>query len=190
MVFEDFVPISDSQSLITHGRRLTELRAISLAPYTVDDGGRVQVGAPTDTLAKGSQLRLGGLFDGRLIYSDRDNIVGSPLVGHQPFLHDGRLYYTAGAPRQRIYCDGVVVVEYFNGFDQVANPCIMGDWLYFEARTDAGPLRCDLWEIWRVMVGGGEPERVCQGANPSSWAGRLIVGEWNGRNFDYVVRDV
>lgn len=188
-LFEDFVPISDSIALITTGRTLTELDRIETVGYSII-GSRVEIGERLSTLIKGRGLRLGGLFDGSLVYSERGRgIFGIPnnasSEAHQPFVHDGEVYYTDDWPHVRIYRGGNVFMDHFDGRIQVGNPCWTGGGMYFEARSDDDPARPDSWEIWCYDSYDGSLSFVCMGANPSYWNGTLFVGEWNGRNFDY-----
>jgi hypothetical protein len=185
-LFEDFFPVSDSIALVTTGKKLDALDRIETVGYSVR-GSKVEIGERLAVLTHGTGLRLGGLFNGRLVYSEiGKGIVGepnnAPASAHQPFVKDGSVYYTDGWPQVRIYRNGEVFLDHFNDMEQVGNPCWVGDSMYFEARADDDPRRPDLWEIWRY---DGNLDFVCMGANPSYWNGRLFVGEWNGRNFDY-----
>lgn len=182
-LFEDFVPISDQLALITTGRSLNALDQIEVVPYRINDG-RVSIVGRCAVVAKGNRLRLGGMFNDTLVYSHDRGVVGAhcqSVTGHQPFVADG-IYYTDDWPDVRIYRDGQVFLDHFGEMVQVGNPCWAEGVLYFEARSNPDPKRPDLWEIWRL---NGEPERVCTGANPAYWDGKLFVGEWNGRGFDY-----
>lgn len=183
--FEDFVPISHDRALVTTGPELTALDRIERVAYRVREG-KVETWGP-ETLVMGEHLRLGGLFGGRLVYSDRaSGVVGwdapSPTA-HQPFEHEGALYYTDDEPWPRIYREGMLFLGHFGDMVQVGNPCWAGGAMYFECRSDPDPCRPDLWEIWRLDRDG--PRFVVRGANPASYGDWLFWGEWNGRGFEY-----
>lgn len=185
-LFEDFVPISGTEALVTTGRTLNRLDRIEIASYRVV-GDRVSIRL-LEPVAAAPNVRLGGQFEGRLVYSRAGGIEGwacESKTAHQPYLYENALYYTDDWPNVRIYRDGEVFVDHFDGMIQVANPCWAGGCLYFEARADADPTRPDLWEIWRFHVEHQEIQYVSRGANPSAWGDQLFIGEWNGRNFDY-----
>lgn len=187
-IFEDFVPISDSEALVSTGRNLTRLNRIQRARYEVRDG-RVTLLEVFHSLARGLRVRLGGWFGDRLVYSDTRGIKGYRRLGptaHQPFVHEGAVYYTDGWPHVEIYRNGKVFLGHFGDMIQVANPCFTPDGvMYFECRSDPHPERPDLWEIWKLN--GKGPEYVTMGANPAWHDGRLFYGEWNGTGFDYRV---
>lgn len=183
-LFEDFVPVSERHALITTGRALNALDQIEMTEYTID-GDRVVLHGRRTILAAGKGLRLGGSFDGQLVYSCDLGVVGAQCrspTAHQPFVRNQSLYYTDDWPNVRIYRDGDVFLDHFSDMVQVANPCWGRDCLYFEARSNPHPERPDLWGVWKL---NGKPEFVCKGANPAYFDGKLFWGEWNGRNFDY-----
>ena len=201
-LFEDFVPISDTRALVTTGETLGRLDSIESAYWTLLADGRVKVEIPPKqaaVMARGGGLRLGGLFGGKLLYSDRERgVVGAEvasLTAHQPFLHMGDVYYTDSWPLVLIYHGKhKIFLDHFKKpsigrfpdvYLQVGNP----HWtptgiMYFEARKDPGPARPELWEVWK-RLSDGTLEKVCMGANPAYYNGRLFWGEWNGRCFDY-----
>lgn len=191
-LFEDFVPISDTEALITTGWRIDALDQVERAPYIVDHDGRLAVGASVEIVATGGYVRLGGL-NGEPYWSDRargivhgDRVVDLPQGGHQPFVHDGSVYYTNDEPRQRIYRDGELFLGHFGSMIQVANPCLTPDGtMYFEARETTHPERPSMWQIWSLAPGAAEPRFHFYGANPAWWDDHLFYGVWNGRNFDY-----
>ena len=192
-LFEDFVPISDTRALVTTGETLGRLDSIESAYWTLLPDGRVKVEIPPKQaaiMARGEGLRLGGLFGCRLLYSDRERgVVGAQVASptaHQPFLHMGDVYYTDSWPLVRIYHGKhKVFLDRFDGYVQVGNPhWAPGGVMYFEARQDADPKRPELWEVWKRLP-DGILEKVCRGANPAYFDGRLFWGEWNGRSFDY-----
>lgn len=185
MVFEDFVPTGDTVALVTRGKRFRELTEIALVEYS-EVNGVFDVDFEGGILcAEGENCRLGGQFD-RLVYSTSKGLRGAKAhskTAHQPFIHKGKTYYTDDWPHVRIYReDGRVVVDHWDDYIQVGNPCIHGQVMYFEARTTDAPDKPDAWEVWKFD--GKEKSFVCQGANPAWWNG-LIIGEWNGRGFTY-----
>lgn len=171
------MPISDELCLVTSGKTLATLDTIERRTYAMD-GDRVLVSPEGVEVVTGNYLRLGGLFDGDLIYSEGRG-------QHQPFQHRGLMYYTDDEPRQRIYCDGRVVVDHHGEFLQVTNPCVTDSGVYFEARTTDDARRPDEWSIWFVGHEGSDWRLIGRGANPAVYHDHLFFGEWNGRNFDY-----
>jgi len=103
---------------------------------------------------------------------------------HQPFLHEDRLYYTDDWPNVRIYREGVVYLDHFDGYVQVGNPHWGDGVMYFEARRDPDPRRPEGWEVWMRDM-DGELRYLCKGANPAYHNGWLYWGEWNGQGFTY-----
>jgi len=194
-LFEDFVPVSSTRALITTGELLETLDRVEEVGYTVGADGRVHLNRErVHVLAHGKGARLGGRFNGVLVYSDVDlGVIGAAVesrTAHQPFVRqeDGAVYYTDSWPLTRIYRDGAVYLDHFDGYIQVANPCWAGGRLFFEARRDPHPERANLWEVWEW---DGYTRRRCwPGANPAFWDGRLFWGEWNGANFDYHSRHI
>lgn len=187
-LFEDFVPVSAAEAIVTTGEQLNRLDRIEVRRYGVH-GDRVSVEDRGKVLVRAEGLRLGGVFEGVLVYSlAGEGIVGLPELGpsaHQPFRHAGRMYYTDGPLEEvTIYRDGEPFLGAFGDMVQVGNPCWAGDALYFEARDDAAPDRPDLWTLCR-WDGRSEPELLRPGANPAAFGGLLFWGEWNGRAFDY-----
>lgn len=198
-LFEDFVPTTQERALISTGLSLVKLTCIELAYWTLRANGRVRVTIPppnkATVLARGKGLRLGGLFGSTLLYSDCvcgviGVEVGSPTA-HQPFLYKGSVYYTDDWPLVQIYTttpglqDRRLFLGHFGEYTQVGNPhWAPGGVMYFEARKDPDPCRPELWEVWKRLP-DGTVEKVCQGANPSYFDGRLFWGEWNGRAFTY-----
>ncbi len=183
--FEDFVPLSETEALITSGKRITALTEIERTEYSVHDG-RVKLGRHLCTLASGVHLRLGHLYGRRLIYSDGLNVFGAPAPtgAHQPFLHDGALYYTADWPLVRIYKDDQPYLGHFGDMIQVGNPHWAGDTMYFECRDDPSDVAVSAWQVWRQKEGEA-PEFVVRGANPAVFNGILFYGHWTGAEFEY-----
>lgn len=198
-LFEDFVPISETEALITTGAALDTLDRVEIVRYQLDDEGYVRMGGSRAVLAKGPGVRLGGFFDGQLIYSTRnDGVIREgvqverwdgwviPKSAHQPFVHEGSLYYTDEWPYVKIHQDGKLFLDHFGPMVQVSNPCWVGDVMYFECRDTVAPNRPDAWQIWSKDRSCSCPPRfVAQGANPAQFGGRLFWGEWNGRTFSY-----
>lgn len=192
-LYEDFVPISDVEALVTTGERLDRLDRIERRRYRLV-GVYVQVANDGEVLVEGERLRLGGLFDGDLLYSDASGIVGCPEFGrtaHQPTKRGQVLYYTDGPLESvSIYRQGQEFIGAFGDMVQVGNPCWAEGRLYFEARSDPDPARPDLWQICREPGRREQFEVLWPGANPAYWNGKLFWGEWNGRSFDYRWREL
>jgi len=195
LLFEDFVPVSDTHALITTGLVLDRLTRIELAQYAVKDG-RVAVNSVLGgvLVCDGGHHRLGHVHSNtskafHLVYSNGNGIVGADVeskTAHQPFVYGCHVYYTDDWPNVRIYKDGEVFLDHFERYCQVGNPHWGADgMMYFEARKDADPQRPEAWEVWRYNPRAQMRRRVCQGANPAYYKGRLFWGEWNGRGFSY-----
>lgn len=186
------MPVSDTEALITTGASLNALDRIERVGYAVDAGDRVHVGPGGLVLAEGESLRLGGWFGDALVYSSAKGVRGASAptrTAHQPFVHQGTLYYTDGWPHVSIYRDGELFLGHFGDMVQVGNPCWAGDVMYFEARATDDPRAAGAWQIWKRDADGAL-SFVCQGANPATHEGRLFYGTWNGRCFDYRCRAI
>lgn len=190
-VFEDFVPVSGMQALVTTGDRLTELDQLELVQYRMI-GDRVEVSdVRGEILHTGKHLRLGGLCgsgeEERLVFSDKGRgVVGAKVesvTAHQPFVYQGKVYYTDDWPDVRIYCDGKLFIDHFAGYVQVGNPHWGNGTLFFEARRNNDPKHPERWEVWKRQ--GEISTLIGYGANPAYWNGWLYYGVWNGRGFDY-----
>jgi len=182
-LFEDFFPIDDRLALITTGHKLGMLDRIELYRYTIKKN-RVVLQHEIETIIHGESLRLGGMFDNQLVYSDANGVGGiEGKTAHQPFIHERSVYYTDDWPHVKIYKDGEVFVDHFDDMIQVGNPCWLNGTLYFEARNTDHPQAADQWKICRLN--GDKPEVMWPGANPAGLENKLFWGEWNGKFFDY-----
>lgn len=189
MMFEDFVPVSDTHALVSIGPKIAALTRIETIEYAIDTQGVVQLGPRTGAVeAQGTHLRLGGKFDGVLVYSDGFTVKGVPApsdTAHQPYLYQGDLYYTDEWPFVRIHKNGDRYLDLFGDMAQVGNPHWYEGVMYFEARSDPSPSATDKWEVWSHRPGDEAPTFICKGANPAAWGGWLYYGVWNGRAFEY-----
>jgi len=190
-LFEDFFPLSDRHALITTGEKLNRLDKIETISWKLM-GDRVFFTSDPLEVVSAPNVRLGGVFDGKLVYSHSGGIVGADIfspTAHQPFVKDNDIYYTDEWPKVKIHKhDGVsefaeIYVDHFGQMQQVGNPCWIGDDLYFEARESVAPKDAGLWQIWRLR--NGELEFVTYGANPAGLQNKLFWGEWNGKCFNY-----
>lgn len=184
MVFEDFFPVKNGWALITRGVSFDKLNEVVLTQY-VEIHGKFVVDYESGILqATGVNCRLGGQFDNRLVYSTDSGVPGvKSKTAHQPFVYGNSIYYTDDWPHVKIYRDDKeLVVDHWDDYLQVGNPCVHSDTIYFEARNTDDPKAVDAWEIWKQK--GKRRTFVCKGANPAWWNG-LIVGEWDGSKFSY-----
>jgi len=185
-LFEDFFPLSDRHALITTGEKLDKLDKIETIAWNIIGGDRVFFTSDPLALVSAPNVRLGGVFDGKLVYSHSGGIVGADIfskTAHQPFVKDNDVYYTDNWPKVKIYRNEETYVDHFGQMQQVGNPCWIGDDLYFEARESMNPHRPELWQIWRLR--NGQLEFVTYGANPAGLQNKLFWGEWNGKCFNY-----
>ena len=166
-VVEDFVPISSTRILITAGQSYRELNFILETDW--DLGNPVEV-------KRGRYLRLGHVFEGELIYSK--GWQGK----HQPFQHESGFYYSDDAPTARLYKDGEVLIDHWDGIAEVGNPWIDRDVIYFEARVSHLPAPYG-WDIYRADLDGKNIKRLLHGANPCMFEDFLYYGIWNGKSF-------
>ncbi len=213
-VFEDFVPVSEDEALVTGGRELVALDTLKRCPYTVDAHGAVTVALNEGyvEVAQGRDLRLGHWLPsltlpkgGTLVYSRArypglPSVVGAKvrsLTAHQPFVYAGAVYYTDDWPEVRIYRQrpGAIPEERL----------VMGHW-----PNKRGALYCQVgnphWDtvrdtmyfearidpapdrpdLWEVWsLKDGVRQFITSGANPAVYADHLYWGEWNGRGFSY-----
>ena len=182
-VVEDFVPVSDTEALITAGPGLRDLSAIALVEWSIE-GECIVLSRPI-VLRSGEYLRLGNLTKGGgLIYSEGWE---GP---HQPHLAGGRYYCTNDAPCGQIYRDGKLFIDYWDDTVEVTNPWVdeVGGHIYFEARDGSSMAPTD-WNVWRCDMDGENKELVVHGANPCVFDGSLYFGVWNGHCFDIGIMD-
>ena len=88
---------------------------------------------------------MGNIYGGKLYYSDNGRIItdGSGFIGEQPFMTKNGIYYTHN---RGIYFNGDKILILWDDYKEMGNPCLDGDWIYFEARRDPAPHG---WGIWR-----------------------------------------
>ena len=177
-VVEDFVPCTKDKAIISAGPGYRELTVIAQVEYRFD--GVLHLENPI-IIQEGDYLRLGHIHGDDLIYSDGwENL-------HQPFYHEGDIYYTDDAPNGRIYKNGSIFINHWPGIAEIGNPWVHEDRVWFEARyaSDEAP---EGWWIYTVDMNGEDDERVCQGANPCIYEDTLYYGLWNGKTFDIARR--
>lgn len=205
-VVEDFVPLNDTDALVTSGKYFSSLTAIYKVQYKLSDGSVELICDDLRLLAQGYHLRLGGMFDRSgmgdyvLVYSDSSigiieqagnlvNLIG-PEDGIQPWIHAGSLYYNkkldSGFPT--VWKDENVFIQPWNGYYSMGKPMVDGDWLYFEARKTKAPLG---WQVWRKSLTTGKQECILErGANPNAFSGKLFYGIFYSRIKRYDIKYV
>jgi hypothetical protein len=178
-VIEDFVPISDTKALVTGGRSYHRLRCIAEVRYTFTNEGLVL--ANPIVLQEGEYLRLGHLFNGELIYSDgRDG-------PHQPHRHGDDVYYAFGEPTSRIYKNGRVHIDLFDGVSQIGKPWVHDGYIYFEGH-DSDKEAPNGWNVYRSLMDGTAIQKICRGANPAIYNSILYLTVWAANQFWLVRR--
>lgn len=177
---EDFVPVTEERALVTAGPHLRKLSFILDVHYRFGDG-TLDLSDPA-IVREGDYLRLGHLHDDEgLVYSEGWE---GP---HQPFRHDGSLYYSDDAPSARLYRDGKVLIDRWDGVAEVGNPWV-DDFIWFEARAEGDEAPWG-WHLYRANLDGSNVTKLFVGANPCMFRETLYYGLWNGRGFDIARAD-
>ena len=182
MIYEDFVPISETTALITTGDYYTNLTEIKVAGYVIEDG-KVKI-TSTHPFIKGKHLRLGNLM---ISYSDNKTYEGEEM--EQPFkLPLGDVLYTKN---KVIYFNDMPFIELWDDYEEMGNPFADGHgWIYFEARKKENTAPKG-WEIWKFNIITEERVQVKEhGANPVVWEGKLYYSRWKGGRFDTYVEEI
>lgn len=179
LIVEDFVPFSHTRALVTCGPDLRHLCVVGEVNWRID--GEEIVLSNMEVLVRGDYVRLGHYHQDALIYSD------GWLGKHQPHMAGKHYYCSNDAPEARIYRDGKLFIDHWNGVAEVCNPWVHDEHIYFEARDEGvkAPLG---WDVWRCDLSGENREKICHGANPCVFRGLLYYGVWNGRSFDIATR--
>lgn len=177
-VVEDFVLYSKSRALISAGPGYRKLTVIADVSYKFDKTlhlGDVQI------LRRGEYLRLGHFYKGDLFYSESWQGL------HQPFIHEGDVYYTDNAPNGKIYKNGKIFIDHWDWIVEVGNPWIHEDKIWFEVLKEHQTAPND-WEIYHADLNGKNIQYFCDGANPCIYEDILYYGLWNGKSFDIARR--
>jgi hypothetical protein len=177
-LIEDFVPVSDNRALVTAGKDYRHLCFILYVSYRFTD--RLELSEPA-IVHTGTYLRLGHLYGSDIIYSD------GWKGPHQPFKHKTGYYYSDGAPAAKLYRDGKVLIDHWDGLAEVGNPWV-DDHLWFEARHERQQAPQG-WGIYRADLDGTNRKFLFVGANPCTYKDTLYYGLWNGEAFDIAVKD-
>ena len=175
-VVEDFVPYSKSRALISIGPDLRTLCAIVDVSYKFDKTLRL---GDMEILRTGVYVRLGHLYHGNVIYSEGWEGL------HQPFIHEGDIYYTDDAPNGKIFKNGKLFLDHWDGIAEISNPWIHEDQIWFEARYEWEEAPKG-WSIYTADMQGKHIRLRCSGANPCIYEDTLYYGLWNGTSFDIV----
>lgn len=180
-IIEDFVPYNDSRALVSAGKGFRELNFILDVEYEFKDKLYLD-----DLQIKvwGDYLRLGHYDEwGELVYSDGWKHL------HQPFVYQGVCYETGDAPNGRLYRGGELLIDHWGEVEELGNPWIEDDRIWFEARERLKPAP-EGWRIYHSDLEGGEITYFCKGANPCIYKGTLYYGIWNGKAFDIARREL
>lgn len=190
-VVEDFVPYSDERALVSVGKNFRELNFILDVEYKFRDKlylNDIRVWKSGNYLRLGHQIEcpnrfaLSGMLR-ELIYSD------SWEEPHQPFYYQGKHYYSDDAPNARLYCDGKILINHWGEVEELGNPWIVDDRIWFEARDKSNPAP-EGWNIHYADLDGGNITYFCPGANPCIYKDMLYYGIWNGTSFNIARRSV
>ena len=181
-VFEDFYPVSKEEAYFVGGPQFVKLIRLCKANWSETPEGVVHV-SNVEIVKRGTYLRLGNFYNGELIYSEKGiGVVGSDITSktaHQPFKTDHGLYYTDDSPNARIYKDGELFLDHWDGYKEIGNPFIDGDLMYFEGREDHKPAPKG-WEIWTFNLRTGEKKKILQqAANPYVFEGKMYYTDFS-----------
>lgn len=180
-VVEDFVPYSDEWALISAGRGFRELNFILGVRYEFRDKLYL---SGVEVLQEGEYLRLGHYDEwGKLVHSDGWE---GP---HQSYYHQGYHYYSDDAPNAKLYCDGEILIDHWGDIEELGNPWVTNDRIWFEARSKLFPAP-EGWRIYYATLEGEDITYFCIGANPCVYRDTLYYGIWNGTSFDIARRNV
>lgn len=179
--FEDFCPLTDDTALIVCGTEYTHLTELTKVKYKIK-GNKVHLFSPT-ILLTGTYLRLGNVFDGKLMFSDEYSVYTTEIKnptkrtyvceGIQPYLFElGAVYQKRGS----IYLNHDVIIPPWDDYIVAGRPTVYNNWIYFEARIKPAPQG---WEIWRYDLTSKKKEMVLNyGGNPYVYAGKMFYSHW------------
>lgn len=185
--FEDFCPLSKDEALITMGIDYSYLKCIKCVKYKTEEN-RVKINfLSAKTIIYGSYLRLGNVFNNKLVYSDEQQIFekniqgGQRLIrrGLQPYcFKEGLLYQYDGS----IYLNENEIIRPWGDFRIVGRPSFDDGWIYFETRNGPAP---DSWQVWRYNLKSKEKQQILKkGANPYVYSDKLFYSKWEKNRFN------
>lgn len=179
IVFEDFYPLDSTLALVACGKNYTRLSDIKLVKYKLHNK-RVIIIKYLRVIQKGSYLRLGNFFEGKLVYSNKNNIylkTDKEIVkvgeGIQPFMSElGMLYQRQGI----VFLNSRPLIKPWDDYVVVERPTLFDKWVFFETRKGPAP---EAWEIWRFEISSGKKELILRhGANSYVFNDKLFYSRW------------
>lgn len=177
--FEDFYPIDDSNALVVAGNNYNELSQLWNINYRMKDGV-VFIEEQRCTMT-GKHLRLGNIFQNKLVYSDEWKIYQDGEFireGMQPYCFEKGIVYHKNA---MIYLNDEKIVEPPVDHIEFGRPTIYGNFIYYESRKDEAPSG---WEIHRYDMNTNTSEFVRKGANPFCYNDVLFYSYWLKTEFE------
>jgi len=198
MIYEDFYPITDELALITSGEDYEHLQWLKIVTYKVGSDSKVII---TNDVAfkKGTHIRLGNIYNGKIVYSDNNVIEPFNIKGEQPFMTNrGVLYTNDGGIYEKTFSgitikvipdiNNVKIIDLWGDIKELGNPCEHDGWIYFEARKEPAPMG---WQIWKFNIKTSERKLVREyGANPYVFRGKLYFSKWDGKKFETLVEEL
>ncbi len=181
-VFEDFCPQSSDTALVVTGVDYMHHSEIREVRYHLEDE-RVVVES-SRLVRDGTHVRLGNIWNGRLIFSDAGTVhsdldISFRGLAEQPFRAADGLFYTQDS---EVWLDGKKLIGRFDGYDEVCHPTVDGREVYFEAKR-ADPLfpgSAKGWQVLRYHLDLRTIELVlAHGANPYVYDGKLFHSRWS-----------
>ncbi len=191
--FKDFCPISENEALISIGNDYSYLTYIRRVKYKLKDN-RVKIFFWLGkNIVHGTHLRLGNIFNNKLLYSDEQNIfeqfISKKILlqekGAQPYKFEGGLLYNHNGS---IYLNKQKIICPWSGFGIVNSPFLKNNWVYFGARKGFFPWN---WQVWCYNIKTKKKNLVLSnGANPYIYSGKLFYSKWEKGRFNvYYIKE-
>ncbi len=175
MILEDFYPINDKEGLIVTGPSYNNLNQIKKVRYVGDNI------KPKETIKTGTYLRLGNIYNDKLIYSDNYTVYEDDKFlaeGIQPYMtYHGLLYQHHGV----IFLKDEILIKPQKDYFTVGRPSFYDGLVYYETRKSEAPKG---WEVWKYDIKNNTNSFVINGCNPFRWKDILYYQLWNGMEFE------
>ena len=177
MKFEDFSPFNSTDALVAHGDSYNHLDKISMVQYKIEKEIKF---LKFKELVRGTYLRLGNYFKGKLTYSDNYTVFedGKFLFdGIQPYtFYKGTLYQHHGV----IFLNNEIIIKPQTNYIVVGRPTFYNGFVFYETRIENAPN----WETWKYDLKDNTHTPVLFGANAFVYNDTIFYSKWNKKEFE------